>query len=38
MANIVSHVKLRRRLHALPVVVGLIALMTAVLITQNGLL
>jgi hypothetical protein len=38
MAKIASPGKIRRRLHALPVAIGLIALLTALLITQNGML
>jgi hypothetical protein len=37
MAKIASPVKIRRRLHALPVAVGLIILLTMVLFTGNGL-
>jgi hypothetical protein len=37
MAKIASPVKIRRRLHALPVAVGLIILLTTVLFTGNGL-
>jgi hypothetical protein len=38
MAKIASPVKIRRRLHAMPVAIGLITLLAAVLITQNGML
>ena len=37
MAKIASSAKVRRRLHALPVAVGLVALLTAVLLTQQNL-
>jgi hypothetical protein len=36
MAKIASPVKIRRRLHALPVALGLIVLSTMVLFTENG--
>lgn len=36
MAKIASPVKVRRRLHALPVAVGLIILLTMVLFTKNS--
>lgn len=38
MAKIASPVKIRRRLHALPVAVGLIILLTVVLFTDNGMM
>ena len=38
MAKIASHIKIRRRLHAVPVAVGLIVLLTVVLFTQNGMM
>ena len=37
MAKIASSAKVRRRLHALPVAVGLVTLLTAVLLTQQNL-
>lgn len=37
MAKIVSPAKVRRRLHALPVALGLLALLTAVLLTRQNL-
>jgi translation elongation factor EF-1beta len=37
MAKIASSAKVRRRLHALPVAVGLVALLMAVLLTQQNL-
>ncbi len=37
MAKIASPVKVRRRLHALPVALGLIALLMAVLLTRQNL-
>jgi hypothetical protein len=37
MAKIASHVKIRRRLHAFPVAIGLIVLLTMVLFTRSGL-
>lgn len=36
MAKIASPVKIRRRLHALPVAVGLIVLLTVILFTGPG--
>lgn len=35
MAKIASSVKIRRRLHAMPVALGLIALLTAFLLTAG---
>mgnify|MGYP000641243762 FL=1 len=37
MAKIASPAKVRRRLHALPVALGLITLLTAALITRQNL-
>lgn len=37
MAKIASSAKIRRRLHALPVALGLIALLTVVLLTRHNL-
>ncbi len=37
MAKIASSAKIRRRLHALPVALGLIALLTVVLLTRYNL-
>lgn len=37
MAKIASPAKVRRRLHALPVALGLLVLLTAVLLTQQKL-
>lgn len=38
MAKIASPVKIRRRLHALPVAVGLLILLAVMMFTNNGLL
>ena len=38
MAKIASPVKIRRRLHAMPVAVGLIILLTVVLYSKHGLM
>jgi hypothetical protein len=37
MVKIASPAKIRRRLHALPVAVGLVTLLTAVLLTRQNL-